>query len=453
MLDVIILAAGDGKRMKSKLIKVAHKCAGAPVLEWVYSSCKQIKEEINPIVVIGRDSDKVKEILGDKVKYAVQEERLGTGHACMQAVPYLKNDLTLVLSGDSPLITTKTLEKAIKSHMVQKANITLLRANLRNPFGYGRIVRNNDQIERIVEEKDATIDEKNITEVNTGIYIFDTNVLTSVLSSIKPNNVQGEYYLTDCVEIALKRKETVVPYMLSDNTEMLGINNRMQLAQAGEILRRRIIAKHLENGVTIIDPKSTYIGKNVEIGIDTIIYPNAIIDGKTKIGEDCTIYGGRIKDSLIGNNVIIDNSILDEVIIESGSNIGPFTYLRPKTNIGQNAKVGAFAETKNAHIGDGTKIPHLSYVGDIDVGKNCNFGCGSIVANYDGKKKHRSTVGDNVFIGSNVNLVSPVNIGDCAFIAAGTTVTHDVPAESLSIGRAKQENKEEWNKDGWRNKK
>jgi len=445
MINTIVLAAGEGTRMKSKFSKSVHKVAGAPIIDWVVSAVEAFTDgEI--VCVVGKNGDEINEVLGGRAKYAIQEKRLGTGHAAMQAKKMLKEDTTLVIGGDSPLITAKTLERAYKTHQKSGNTITVLTAKIKNPTGYGRIICDGEKLLKIVEEKDATTKEKKIDKVNSGIYFFDTKFLKSLEEKISNHNSQGEFYLTDSIEIAHKEGKKVAPYLIEDEREILGVNNRHQLSHAEKILRNRIILEHMEKGVTFINPKATYVSKDAQIGMDTTIYPNTIIEGKTKIGADCTIIGGRIKDSTIGNGCTLEQSVVLEAKIGHGTNIGPFAYIRPKSVIGNGNKVGSFVETKNSNIGNGTKLPHLIYVGDSDIGEHVNFGCGSLIANYDGSQKYRSTVGDEAFIGCNVNLISPVNVGEKAYIAAGTTVTKNVPEEALAIGRSYQENKEGWNK-------
>lgn len=442
----LILAAGQGTRMKSNSSKVLHKVLGKALVEYPILGAKSIgAEEI--CVIVGHKAEEVKEALGNEVTYALQKEQLGTGHAVMQALDFIEDaDEVLILCGDTPLITGETLGKMLDFHREHSNAITVLSAVMGNPTGYGRIVRNEEgSVLKIVEQKDATEEEKAIKEINGGMYAFDAKLLKYALSKLTNNNVQNEYYLTDTIEILLAEGHRVDAIAIEEVDDIAGVNSRVQLAEATRVMRDRINGKHMANGVTFIDPKNTYIEADVIIGKDTVIEPGCLLQGTTEIGENCFIgYNSKIKNTKLANNVEVECSVITDSFIDEGTHVGPFAYIRPNSHIGKNIKVGDFVEIKNATIGDGTKISHLTYVGDADVGENVNFGCGTVVVNYDGEKKHRTTVGDNAFIGCNTNLVSPVVVEENAYTAAGSTITKTVPANSLAIARAKQENKTDW---------
>lgn len=445
-VSAIIMAAGAGTRMKSAYSKVVHKVCGMPLVQWVYNAGKEAGVS-KTVVVVGHKSEQVKECLGENKLYALQEKQLGTGHAVMCAIPNLDDGgCVLVLSGDVPLITSETLKNAIEYHSENRLAATIISAKVDNPFGYGRIIRSETgDVKAIIEEKDASGVQKLITEINSGLYCFDTGLLRAVLSELTTKNAQGEYYLTDTIEILLKNGYSVGAYQMTDNKEIMGINDRIQLAQAESVMRKRIAEKHMKNGVTIIDPASTYIGPDVTIEQDSVIMPGTILEGNTVIGQECEIGpSSRIADSVIGCGSTVENSVIKESTVGSNVKIGPFAYIRPNCKVADNVKVGDFVELKNSNIDAGTKIPHLTYVGDSDVGKNVNFGCGSVTVNYDSKKKHRTTIGDNAFIGCNTNLVAPVEVGAGAYIAAGSTITQNVPEDSLAVARSRQINKENW---------
>lgn len=446
-LMAIVLAAGEGKRMKSKKTKILHEIYGKPMVQWVYQSVKS--SEVDEIVfVIGRNSEEVKKCMGNKVSYAMQEKQLGTGHAVIQAQEYLKNKegQVLIMYGDMPLVTSKTILHAVNYHKEKNNAVTIITAEFDNPAGYGRIIRNNqDDVLEIVEDRDATSEQKKIKEINSGIYCFDINALRKALKELDNKNDQGEYYLTDTIKILIKKGFKAGAVKIKNKDELLGINDRIQLAEAGKVLKKRILDKLMIGGVTFIDPDSTYIDDEVEIGMDTIIHPSTTIKGKTQIGEECIIGSStRIANSKIGNNVEIKESVVLESCIDNDTKIGPFAHLRPGSDIGKSVKIGDFVEIKKSIIGDDTKISHLTYVGDAEVGKGVNLGCGVVVVNYDGQNKHKTIIGDNSFIGCNVNLISPVEVKKNAYVAAGSTITDEVPENSLAIARNRQVIKENW---------
>ena len=443
----LILAAGQGKRIKSDLPKVLHKVCGKEMVKHVIDTVK--KAGISDIdLIIGKGAELVKENTKDTgVEYSIQTEQLGTGHAVKCAEKFLENKsgVVAVLCGDTPLIQQDTIEKLMTAHIENNNAATILTAMVDDPTGYGRIVRDeNNNVLKIVEHKDCNEEELKIKEMNSAIYCFDIELLVDALGKIKNDNNQGEYYLTDVIGI-FKTEGKTVGAVVTDIEETIGVNSRVQLAEAEEILRKRINLKHMENGVTLVDPKTTYIGADVEIGKDTIVYPNNILEGKTIIGNNCVLYqNSRIKDSTIGDNVDIQSSVILESKIGDNTTVGPFAYIRPESAIGNNARIGDFVEIKKSSIGDGTKVSHLTYIGDAEVGSGCNFGCGTVVVNYDGKVKNKTIIGDNSFIGCNTNLVSPVKVGDNTYIAAGSTITNEVHEGDLAVARAKQRNIPGW---------
>ena len=447
MFTSVILAAGMGTRMKSKMPKVLHKVCGKPLSKWVIDASKAAGAD-KVCAVVGHKAETVKEVLGDVCEFALQAEQKGTGHAVMQAIDVIKNSKgeVVILNGDTPLITAETINKAIEYHKNNGNKATVITAILDDATGYGRIVRDNDgSVLKIVEQKDASEEEKKINEVNSGMYVFDAQSLVYALDKITPNNAQGEYYLTDTLEILLSAGKKIGGYAISDNDEIRGINDRVQLNEAEKIMQKRINEYHMRNGVTMRNPESVYIEDGVEIGNDTEICQNVTIKSGTKIGSDCVIGSGSMLDrAVIHDGVDVLSSVILESEVDEGTHVGPFAYIRPNCHVGKEVKVGDFVELKNSNIDDGTKISHLTYIGDSDVGKRVNFGCGTVTCNYDGKKKYRTTIGDDCFVGCNTNFVSPINVGDGVYIAAGSTITEDIPENSLSIARARQVNKEGW---------
>ena len=447
MFTSVILAAGMGTRMKSKMPKVLHKVCGKPLSKWVIDASEAAGAD-KVCAVVGHKAETVKEVLGDVCEFALQAEQKGTGHAVMQAIDVIKNSKgeVVILNGDTPLITAETINKAIEYHKNNGNQATVITAILDDATGYGRIVRDNDgSVLKIVEQKDASEEKKKINEVNSGMYVFDAQSLVYALDKITPNNAQGEYYLTDTLEILLSAGKKIGGYAISDNDEIRGINDRVQLNEAEKIMQKRINEYHMRNGVTMRNPESVYIEDGVEIGNDTEICQNVTIKSGTKIGSDCVIGSGSMLDrAVIHDGVDVLSSVILESEVDEGTHVGPFAYIRPNCHVGKEVKVGDFVELKNSNIDDGTKISHLTYIGDSDVGKRVNFGCGTVTCNYDGKKKYRTTIGDDCFVGCNTNFVSPINVGDGVYIAAGSTITEDIPENSMSIARARQVNKEGW---------
>lgn len=447
---VVVLAAGKGTRMKSKLYKVLHKVCGKTMVEHVVDAA----QGVNPaeiVTIVGTGAGDVEKVLADKSKFAFQEKQLGTGDAVMTAREELgDNDgATLVVTGDTPLFTTDTFNELFKYHAEKGNAATVLTAKAPNPFGYGRIIRDDQgNVLRIVEQKDGKPEELKVKEINTGVFCFDNKKLFEALKHVNNDNAQGEYYLTDVLEILRNSGERVGAYKMPDFSESLGVNDRIALAQATKTMQRRINEQHMRDGVSFIDPDTAYIDADVKIGNDTVIEGNVVIKGNTEIGSDCYITSGsRIVDSKIGNNVTVTSSTVEEAEMDDNTDIGPNSHLRPKAIIRKGAHIGNFVEIKKAEIGENTKVGHLTYVGDATLGKDINIGCGTIFSNYDGVKKFHTNVGDHAFIGAGSTLIAPINVADHAFIAADTTVTKDVNKYDMAIGRGRQVNKPDyWHK-------
>lgn len=446
-LKVIILAAGEGKRMKSKLPKVLHKVQGKTMADHVIDAAECAGAN-DICVVIGHGAETVKEALRNRnVKFALQEKQMGTGHAVMQAGDFIEDGADIVvLYGDTPLITAQTINKILDFHRTENNSISIISAMVDNPDGYGHIIRDiNGNFLKNVEHKDADEKEKLVKEINTGIYCFTGEALKKGLSLLKNDNVQGEYYLPDTLEIILKDGGRVNAMAAQSADEFAGVNSKAQLADAEKAMRRRINAWHMDNGVTMIDPERTYIEAGAVIGCDTVLLPGVVIEGNTVIGEDCVIGpDSRLTNVKLGNGVKFQYSTAIDSSVDDNTTVGPYAYIRPDCTIGKNVKIGDFVEVKNSNVGDGTKVSHLTYIGDSDVGERINFGCGTVTVNYDGKKKFRTVVDDDVFIGCNTNLVAPVKVGKGSYIAAGSTITEDVPENSLAIARERQINKTGW---------
>jgi bifunctional UDP-N-acetylglucosamine pyrophosphorylase/glucosamine-1-phosphate N-acetyltransferase len=451
-IATIILAAGKGTRMKSEVVKVLHPILGLPMLSYpIALSLSGIKAE-KTIVVVGYQADEIKErFKNSRIQFALQEEQLGTGHAALQAIPFLKTfaGTALILCGDVPLVKADTLRAFIGAFEESHSILAVLTTLVEDPFGYGRILRSPEGwLEKIVEEKDASEKERAIREINTGIYCVKVPFLIEGLGEIGKDNAQGEYYLTDLVEIARKKGLRCSAHIVSDPVEVMGINTRVDLAMAHEVLRLAKLKDLMLSGVTMVDPKTTYVDQTVEVGKDTLLYPNCHLQGRTKIGERCILEpNSKVSDSIVGNDVTIrSNSVITESKIEEGASIGPFSHLRPLSDVKAKASIGNFVEVKKSVIGKGSKANHLAFIGDSMVGEQVNIGAGTVTCNYDGIEKHQTIIGDRVFVGSNVELVAPVKVGKDSTIGAGSTVTKDVPGGALAISRTKQKNIRGWSK-------
>jgi len=441
----VILAAGQGTRMKSKLYKVLHPVMGKPMVQHVVDQLRPVGLD-KTVTVVGFGADSVKEAIGSQSEFVIQEKQLGTGHAVLAAENLLKDEdgTTIVVCGDTPLITSETFQALFEHHEQEAAKATILTAKAEDPAGYGRIIRDESkEVERIVEHKDANEEELHIQEINTGTYCFDNRALFSALQDVSNDNAQGEYYLPDVIEILRRKNEKVSAFMTPDLEETLGVNDRVALSRAEKIMKRRINERHMKNGVTIIDPEHTYIHPEVVIEQDVVIHPGSIIKGKTEIKMNAEIGpNSEISNCYIGEETVMKHSVANDSKIGSRVNVGPFAHIRPESSIGDNAKLGNFVEVKKSELGDNSKVSHLSYIGDAQIGKNVNVGCGTITVNYDGKRKYLTIIEDDAFIGCNSNLIAPVTVGKGSFVAAGSTITDDVPEDSLSIARARQTNKE-----------
>jgi len=447
-IHVVILAAGQGTRMKSSLPKVLHQIAGLPVIEHVLRTA----ESVSPAtitVVVGHRADVVRARLADRgVQFALQEPQLGTAHALRQAEPALagKTGTLVLLSGDAPLFSPASLRHLIDTHCGANAAATVVTATAERPYGYGRIVRTEGRIARIVEERDASPTERQIQEINSGIYAFDLAPLFEALRSIASQNAQGEYYLPDLVGIYRRRKLPVETLLVDNAQEILGINSRTELAEMSSLLRQKKNAEVMAAGVTLIDPATTYIDADVEIGADTVIHPGVILEGQTRIGSACEIQAHvRICDSTLGDHVTINNfCLIIGARVAQGASVGPFAHLRLDTVVGEKAKIGNFVELKKTTMGPGSKANHLAYLGDATIGADVNVGAGTITCNYDGVRKQQTVIEDGAFIGSDSQLIAPVTIGKGAYVGSGTTVREDVPAGALAVSAGKQRNIDGW---------
>ena len=448
-VHVVILAAGQGTRMKSKLPKVLHPLAGRPLIEHVLRTANAVSPATVTLIV-GHAADLVREKLGSRPNtgFALQEPQLGTAHALQQAEARLagKSGTVVLLSGDVPLLSEATLRRLIETHHGAGAAATIITAIVERPYGYGRIVRTRGRIARIVEERDASPDVRQIREINSGIYAFDLAPLFDALRGIASQNAQGEFYLTDLIGIYRRRKLTVETLVVDNQQEIRGINSRSELAEVSGIVRQTKNEELMAAGVTIIDPATTYIDQDVEIGADTVIHPGVAIEGQSRIGAACEIHANvRIVDSEIADKTVINNFCL--IIgsrIAEGASVGPFAHLRPETVVGEGAKIGNFVELKKTTMGPGSKANHLAYLGDATIGAKVNVGAGTITCNYDGTKKHPTIIEDGAFIGSDSQLIAPVRIGKGAYVGAGSSITEDVPDGALGIARGRQTNVAGW---------
>jgi len=452
----VILAAGQGTRMKSKLYKVLHPVLGRPMVQHVITHLKSIQlDEV--VTVVGYGADKVTEHLRDESKFVVQEEQLGTGHAVLKAEDLLKDKegTTIVVCGDTPLITEETYKELFNYHERNETKATILTAKAPNPKGYGRVIRNGqNEVERIVEHKDADDKERSVDEINTGTYCFDNKALFDALKEVSNDNAQGEYYLPDVTGILREKGEKISAFLTPNFEETLGVNDRVALAQAEKVMKQRINEKHMRNGVTIKDMDNTYIEPNVKIEQDVIIYPGSILSGDTtiKAGAQIGPYT-EVINCVVGKDTAVRQSVLEDSQIGDHVKIGPYAHIRPDSNIRDEVKVGNFVEIKKSTIDQNSKIPHLSYIGDAVIGRRVNMGCGTITVNYDGNKKHVTTIEDDAFVGCNANLIAPLTVGKASYIAAGSTITSDVPNEALSIARSRQTDKEGYTKQRKKEKK
>jgi len=450
-LDVIILAAGLGTRMKSATIKILHRAAGRPIIEYVLDLATDLSER-PPVMVIGHQREAVQMAVGQRARFAVQEQQLGTGHAVLQAAQLLEREelagrKVLILSGDVPLTRPETLRRLIEEHEQQRNALTLLSMKLEDPAMYGRVVRDGSgAVLRIVEAKDASPEERAIDEVNGGIYIFDADALFPNLYNLSTNNAQGEYYLTDLIGMLRESGKRVGAVVAADPAEALGVNSRAELAVVEQEIQQRVVQKLMAGGVTFRNPSTVVIDSTVTIGADSVVYPFVTLEGLTTIGEGCVIEPGvHLVNATVGDDVHLKTgTVAEEATIEDEATVGPYAHLRPGTHLGRHVKVGNFVETKKAVFGQGSKASHLSYIGDAEVGEDVNIGAGTITCNYDGVNKHKTVLEDGVFIGSDTQLVAPVRVGRGAYVGAGSTITKDVPADALALSRIPQRVVEGW---------
>jgi bifunctional UDP-N-acetylglucosamine pyrophosphorylase/glucosamine-1-phosphate N-acetyltransferase len=452
-LTAVILAAGEGKRMRSRRPKALHSLCGRPLVGYALRLARPLADRI--VAVIGPDADEVRTYLGTVLAPGerpdlvtiVQQERLGTGHAMLQAKDACADAAAiLVLPGDMPLLSAETIERLVSHHARTAAAVTMLTAVVERPQGYGRVLRQGGKVRGIVEDRDATDDQKKISEINTSVYCFDARRLWSALAEVRADNDQGEYYLTDVIDITVRAGGRIEAVIAADAREGLGVNDRAQLAAVTAIQRAAILERLMLEGVTIVDPASTYVEDTVTVGPDTVIYPNVVLEGATTVGAESVIgLGCHVKDCAIGDRVELKAyCVLAASVVEEDAVLGPFCHLRPQAHVGARAKIGNFVELKKSKIGRGAKVPHLSYVGDATVGEAANVGAGTITCNYDGVAKHETTIGAGAFVGTNSSLVAPITIGEGAYIGAGSTITKDVPPGALAVGRGHQVIKEGW---------
>ncbi len=447
-LTAIILAAGEAKRMRSARPKVLHPLCGRPLIAYPLGAAGALGARV--VIVVGRAAEEVRAAVapGIGAAFVEQKERLGTGHAVLQAHVACGDapGTVLVLPGDVPLLSEATLRRLVERHVESGAAATLLTAEVADPTGYGRVVREHGRPVGIVEHRDATAVERRIREIGTSVYCFDARRFWPALAQVTPDNEQHEYYLTDVIGILHRQGQRLEAVITEDPSECLGVNDRRQLAELAGIMRRRILDRLMAAGVTVIDPATTYVDDTVTVGMDTVLHPNVSLTGRTAVGADCVVGAGcQVTDSTLADSVLLKPyCVLAESTVETGAQLGPFCHLRPLSHVGANAKIGNFVELKKSRIGRGSKVPHLSYVGDTQMGEGVNVGAGTITCNYDGVKKHETVIGDRVFVGTNSSLVAPLTIGDGAYVAAGSVITKNVPPGSLAVARGRQETREGW---------
>jgi bifunctional UDP-N-acetylglucosamine pyrophosphorylase/glucosamine-1-phosphate N-acetyltransferase len=448
-LHVVVLAAGKGTRMKSAQPKVLHRAAGLPLIEHVLRLAAAL-QPVTTTVIVGHGASLVEwsQRARPGLRFALQEPQLGTGHALLQARPHLPEGegTVLLLSGDVPLLRLATVRRLLDRHVETHAAATVLTARVPDPSGYGRIVRRDGTIAAIVEHRDATPEERRIDEINSGVYAFDLAPLFDALASIRSGNAQGEYYLPDLVRIYRSRGRGVETVTVADAREIMGVNSRRELADVNAILKTARVEELMAAGVTIVDPASTFVGPDVSVGPDTVLHPNVYLEGKTTIGSGCEIQACvRLVDAIVEDGAVIQNfCVIEQSRIRAGAEVGPFARLRPNSDVGEHAKIGNFVELKKTTLGKGSKASHLSYLGDSTIGEKVNIGAGTITCNYDGRVKSPTVIEDEAFIGSDTQLIAPVRVGRGAYVAAGSSITDDVPAGALGIARGKQINKEGW---------
>jgi bifunctional UDP-N-acetylglucosamine pyrophosphorylase/glucosamine-1-phosphate N-acetyltransferase len=448
-LHVVVLAAGKGTRMKSAQPKVLHRAAGLPLIEHVLRLAAAL-QPATTTVIVGHGAALVESSQRARpgLRFALQEPQLGTGHALLQARPHLPagEGTVLLLSGDVPLLRLATVRQLLDRHVETHAAATVLTARVPDPSGYGRIVRRDGAIAAIVEDRDATPEERRIDEINSGVYAFDLAPLFDALASIGSGNAQGEYYLPDLVRIYRSRGRGVETVTVADAREIMGVNSRRELADVNAILKTARVEELMAAGVTIVDPASTFVGPDVSVGPDTVLHPNVYLEGKTTIGSGCEIQACvRLVDAIVEDGAVVQNfCVIEQSRIRAGAEVGPFARLRPNSDVGEHAKIGNFVELKKTTLGKGSKASHLSYLGDSTIGEKVNIGAGTITCNYDGRVKSPTVIEDEAFIGSDTQLIAPVRVGRGAYVAAGSSITDDVPAGALGIARGKQINKEGW---------
>ena len=447
-LTAIILAAGEAKRMRSARPKVLHALCGRPLIAYPVGAARAVGARV--VVVVGRAAEEVRASVAPEAAatFVEQKERLGTGHAVLQTHVACGDaaGTVLVLPGDVPLLSEATLRRLVEHHVASHAAATLLTAEVADPTGYGRVVREQGRPTWIVEHRDATAAQREIREIGTSVYCFDARRFWPALAQVTPDNAQHEYYLTDVIGILHRQGERLEAVITDDPSECLGVNDRRQLAELGGIMRRRILDRLMAAGVTVIDPATTYVDDTVTIGMDTVLHPNVSLAGRTVVGAECVVSAGcQVTDTTIADGVLLKPyCVLAESTVETGAHLGPFCHLRPLSHVGANAKIGNFVELKKSKIGRGSKVPHLSYVGDTQMGEGVNVGAGTITCNYDGAKKHETVIGDGAFVGTNSSLVAPLTIGEGAYVAAGSVITKNVPPGSLAVARGRQETREGW---------